>query len=42
MSKHRMFFTSAKAERELGYKARPAAEGLRDAIDWFRQAGFLS
>jgi dihydroflavonol-4-reductase len=42
MSKHWMYFTSAKAERDLGYKARPAEEGLCDAIDWFRKAGFLS
>jgi dihydroflavonol-4-reductase len=41
MSKNRMFFTSAKAERELGYRARPYAEGIKDAIDWFRQAGRL-
>jgi dihydroflavonol-4-reductase len=42
MAKHHMFFTSAKAERELGYKAKPTEEGIRDAIDWFRKAGFLS
>ena len=42
MAKHPMYFTSAKAERDLGYTARPAETGLRDAIDWFRQAGFLS
>jgi dihydroflavonol-4-reductase len=42
MAKHPMYFTSAKAERDLGYTARPAEEGLRAAIDWFRQAGFLS
>jgi dihydroflavonol-4-reductase len=41
MSKNLMFFTSAKAERELGYQARPYAEGIKDAIDWFRQAGRL-
>ena len=41
MSEHRMFFTSAKAARELGYRARPYAEGLRDAVDWFRDAGYL-
>jgi dihydroflavonol-4-reductase len=41
MSKKRMFFTAAKAERELGYRARPYAEGIKDAIDWFRQAGRL-
>ena len=42
MAKHPMYFTSAKAERDLGYTARSAEAGLRDAIDWFRQAGFLS
>ena len=41
MSEHRMFFSSAKAARELGYRARPYAEGLRDAIGWFREAGYL-
>jgi dihydroflavonol-4-reductase len=41
MSKNRMFFSAAKAERELGFHARPYAEGIRDAIDWFRQAGYL-
>lgn len=41
MSEHRMYFTSAKAARELGYAARPYAEGLRDAVDWFRGAGYL-
>ncbi len=41
MSKQRMFFSSAKAERELGFHARPWGEGLREAIDWFRGAGYL-
>jgi dihydroflavonol-4-reductase len=41
MSKNKMYFTSAKAERELGYRARPYREGLSDALDWFRQAGYL-
>jgi dihydroflavonol-4-reductase len=41
MSKHHMFFTSAKAERELGFNRRPYTDGLRDAVDWFRQAGYL-
>ena len=39
MASHHMFFTSAKAERELGYSARPYREALADAIAWFRQAG---
>ena len=41
MSKGHMFFTSAKAKRELGFVARPYTEGLRDAVDWFRGAGYL-
>jgi len=41
MSRLRMFFTSAKAERDLGFRARPYVEGLRDAIDWFRASGRL-
>lgn len=41
MSRHHMFYTSAKAERELGYTARPYTEALRDAVEWFRQAGMI-
>jgi len=41
MARHRMFYSSAKAERELGYRARPRAEALADAIDWFRDAGMI-
>ncbi len=41
LAKDRMFFTSAKAERELGYRARPYGEAIADAIAWFRQHGYL-
>lgn len=41
MSKHRMFFSSAKAERCLGYAARPYREALSDALAWFTQNGHL-
>lgn len=41
MARHHMFYTSAKAERELGYRARPHVEALRDAIEWFRAAGMI-
>ena len=41
MAKYRMFFTSAKAEAELGYRARPHREALTDAIAWFRDAGMV-
>ncbi len=39
MAKKKMFFTSAKAVRELGYRSRPAIDAIKDAIDWFRRAG---
>jgi dihydroflavonol-4-reductase len=42
MSRYRMFFTSAKAERELGYRSRPYREGVVDALSWFRTAGYLT
>jgi dihydroflavonol-4-reductase len=41
MSEHHMFFSSAKAENELGYRARPYAQALADALGWFREAGYL-
>jgi dihydroflavonol-4-reductase len=40
MAKKKMFFTSAKAARELGYQSRPAIDAIKDAIDWFRRAGY--
>lgn len=41
MAKYRMFFSSAKAERDLGYRARPYPEALADSIAWFKQAGYV-
>ncbi len=41
MARKRMYFTSAKAEAELGYQSRPAEAALADAVDWFREAGYL-
>ena len=41
MAKKRMYFSSAKAEAELGYQSRPAEAALADAVDWFREAGYL-
>jgi len=41
MSRYRMFFSSEKAKRELGYRARPYQEGLKDALAWFRDNGYL-
>jgi dihydroflavonol-4-reductase len=41
MSRYRMFFSSDKARRVLGYQPRAYQEGLRDALAWFREAGYL-
>ena len=41
MARKRMFFSSARAERELGYRARPAAQALEDAVEWYREHGYL-
>jgi dihydroflavonol-4-reductase len=38
MARHKMFFSSDKAKRELGYHPRPAEQGLADAVAWFRAA----
>jgi len=35
MSKRAMFYSSARAVRELGYRFRPASEAIDDAILWF-------
>jgi dihydroflavonol-4-reductase len=41
MSRKRMYFSSAKAARDLGYTARPAVQAFEDAIRWFRDNGLL-
>jgi dihydroflavonol-4-reductase len=42
MSRYHMFFTCAKAKRELGYRSRAYQEGVIDALAWFRKAGYLT
>jgi len=41
MARKRMFFSSTKAESELGYTARPAEHALEDAVAWFKDEGYL-
>jgi dihydroflavonol-4-reductase len=41
MAKKKMFFSSAKAIRELGYQARPAGNALDDAVKWFQVEGYF-
>jgi dihydroflavonol-4-reductase len=42
MARKRMFFSSAKAARELGYRWRPPAEAFADALRWFEENGYLA
>jgi len=39
MARKTMFFSSARAEAELGYRARPPRQAIADAIAWFRAHG---
>lgn len=36
MARHRMFFSSGKAQAELGYAPRPASEAIAAAVAWFK------
>ena len=40
MGRKKMFVTSAKAERELGWNAGPVDGALRRAVEWFRANGY--
>jgi dihydroflavonol-4-reductase len=40
MGRRKMFVTSAKAERELGWRCTPVDGALRRAADWFRANGY--
>ncbi len=42
MSRKKMFVTSAKAERELGWSSRPVDDALRRAVEWFQGNGYVS
>src|SRR5271166_5784032 len=41
MGKKKMFASSAKAERELGWKIVPVEDALRRAVEWFRANGYV-
>ena len=36
-----MYFSSAKAKRELGYAPRPGRDALVDAVRWMREVGLV-
>jgi dihydroflavonol-4-reductase len=42
MGRKKMFVTSAKAERELGWKPGPIDDALQRAVEWFRVNGYAT
>jgi dihydroflavonol-4-reductase len=41
MAKYKMFFNPAKAIRELGLPQTPPRKALADAVEWFRNNGYV-
>ncbi len=41
MARHHMYFSDAKARRELGYQTRPWQNAIGDALTWFDRRGML-
>ncbi len=42
LARKKMFFCHKHAEDKLGYRPRPAVQGVRDALTWFQTAGLLA
>jgi dihydroflavonol-4-reductase len=42
MSRKKMYFSSVRAMRELGYRSRPARGAIADAVAWFDANGYLT
>lgn len=42
MGRKKMFASSGKAERELGWKVVPVDDALQRAVEWFRENGYVS
>src|SRR5712691_9595705 len=40
MGRKKMFISSAKAERELGWRSVPVDDALRRSVEWFRANGY--
>jgi dihydroflavonol-4-reductase len=36
-----LYYSSARARRELGYRPRPAIEGIHEAVAWYRAQGVI-
>jgi dihydroflavonol-4-reductase len=41
LARHPMYFTARKAVRELGLPQSPIEDALRDAVQWFREHGYV-
>lgn len=41
MGRKKMFASSAKAQRELGYRIVPVESGLQRAVSWFQEHGYV-
>ena len=42
IGRKKMFVSSAKAERELGWKIVPVEDALRRAVEWFREHSYIA
>ena len=42
MGRKKMFVSSARAEKELGWKLVPVDDALRRAVDWFREHSYVA
>jgi len=42
MGRKKMFVTSAKAQRELGWNPRPVDDALRRGVEWFQAHGYAT
>ena len=40
MAQKFMYFSSDRAQQELGYTPRPARHAIEDSVDWFRENGY--
>jgi dihydroflavonol-4-reductase len=41
LARKKMFFSTEKARRFLGFNPRPVEEALYDAVSWFRENGYI-
>jgi len=41
MGRKKMFVSSAKAQRELGWNILPVDDALARAVNWFRAHGYV-